>query len=280
MRSMLLAFAALLCMSVAASAFPKIEIVGGTIHDWGLIKETKDPLRTKIYIKNIGDDTLRIIDVHPSCGCTTAPISKKAIAPRDSAMLDITMNINNQQGKFSKSIAITSNDPDSRETRLFLKAEVYKPIIVFPQFMSFTDLRIGRKTTAKSVLTNETAVPIKITKVEVTPPDLSVTLKEGSVIDPKKSIDVEASYTPTSAGRFNTKIIIKTDCKEAPEFSISGWGNIISDESQPASPVVNDKNNQPAVQVATPAGSNIKVTPAKTDKTGDATKAKKTKNKK
>ena len=66
------------------------------------------------WVRNTGNDTLRIVTVKPGCGCTTAPISKDAIAPGDSANLKVIFDSKNMTGKMVKDIDIFSNDPNKQ----------------------------------------------------------------------------------------------------------------------------------------------------------------------
>ena len=68
------------------------------------------------WIRNTGSDTLRIVSVKPGCGCTTAPLSKDAIAPGDSAQLKVVFDSKNMVGKMVKDIDIFSNDPNKPST--------------------------------------------------------------------------------------------------------------------------------------------------------------------
>lgn len=64
------------------------------------------------WIRNTGFDTLKISKVTPGCGCTTAPLSKNAIPPGDSARLSIVFDSKNMFGKMVKEVELLSNDPD------------------------------------------------------------------------------------------------------------------------------------------------------------------------
>jgi hypothetical protein len=70
------------------------------------------------WIHNSGGDTLRISKVTPGCGCTTAPLSKQAIASGDSARLSVVFDTKNMLGKMIKDVAIKSNDPDKPEAQV------------------------------------------------------------------------------------------------------------------------------------------------------------------
>lgn len=70
------------------------------------------------WIHNSGGDTLRISKVTPGCGCTTAPLSKDAIAPGDSARLSVVFDTENMLGKMIKDVTIESNDPDKPKAQV------------------------------------------------------------------------------------------------------------------------------------------------------------------
>jgi len=54
----------------------KLEVIGCNNYDWGTTYPKDSPLKVKIKIKNSGNDILKIYEVKPACGCTTAPLDK------------------------------------------------------------------------------------------------------------------------------------------------------------------------------------------------------------
>lgn len=76
------------------------------------------------WVRNTGNDTLRIIAVKPGCGCTTAPLSKDAIAPGDSAELKVVFDSKNMLGGMVKNIDIFSNDPGQQSMSIKFFAQV------------------------------------------------------------------------------------------------------------------------------------------------------------
>src|SRR5438105_11547865 len=93
LRSILLAAALMTLAAGSAFAQGKLEVIGGDTYDWGAVAPAK--LKTVIQIKNVGTDSLVISNVHPSCGCTTAPIDKSMLKPGEigkiSVEIDMTM---------------------------------------------------------------------------------------------------------------------------------------------------------------------------------------------
>ena len=116
-------FAALFVAAASmAIAQPKIEIVGGDTHDWGKVKAKDSPLKAVIKLKNVGNEILKITDVHPGCGCTkTAELDKKELKPGEIATTEISLNLGTLSGDVTKSVSISSNDPVYNVKNLILE---------------------------------------------------------------------------------------------------------------------------------------------------------------
>lgn len=211
---------------VSASAFPKFHVEGGDTKDWGDIRKSDNPLKHTFLIKNKGDDTLRIYRVKPTCGCTTAPISRDQIEPGGTATLDVTYRVS-QPGKNSKSIQISTNDPEQRHTELNLKANLILSLSAFPTYFGFgTNLQVGKEEPASLELTNTTNNDIIIKKVKHEISGLSLNIKKGSIIPPKGKLKVNATLKPEAVGRINGVILLYTSDHEVDRLSIRIWGEV------------------------------------------------------
>lgn len=217
-------------------AQPKLEIEGGNTYDWGKVTPEQNPLKASIKLYNNGDKTLEIKRVKPGCGCTTAPLDTNIIDPGKFATLDVTLNVSTYDGPVTKSISIFTNEPEER-TMLMIKANVMRPITVFPKFLSFPKLFVNEESVGKVVITNNTDNPVKVTGVEVSArvvagakdgeANMTVNVKAGDIINPKEAFPVEAKLVAKSTGRLSSSVKIQTDSKEMGLIEISGWGSII-----------------------------------------------------
>ena len=61
------------------------------------------------WLHSTGDDTLRITEVKPGCGCTKAPLDKEVLAPGDSARLDILFATGRYSGMVTKRPVVHTN---------------------------------------------------------------------------------------------------------------------------------------------------------------------------
>ena len=226
----LIAIAIFSLMSVSLYAQPKIEISNNATYDWGRVNAATPVLHTTMVFKNVGNEPLKIYSVSPACGCTTAPLTKTEIAPGDTALLPISLNISSYSGKVNKSISVHTNDPENRTKDITLTTFVVRPLTLFPNFLNFSSLIAGEQTTAKIVLSNTADQSIKIKSMEVTPNNLKVNIKEGDEIKPGENFALEANYTPKAdeiGSRFLCKIVLHTTNSDVPEITITGFGNVV-----------------------------------------------------
>lgn len=96
-------------------------------YDFGKIRKQNGAVNTDFVITNTGSDPLIIGDIVTSCGCTTAMISEKTIAPGKTATLTAAFDPNfheEPQGRFSRSIFVPTNDQNNTEIELKIFVEI------------------------------------------------------------------------------------------------------------------------------------------------------------
>lgn len=213
--------------TISAFAQPKIEIVGGDKFDWGKVKPKDSPLKTKVIVKNIGNEDLKILNVKPSCGCTAAPIDKNILKPYETATIDLSFNVGDHPGVNSKTLTITSNDPVNGTKIFRLQAEVVKPLTFSPaQYFTFPTLKVGTEAQSKITFENISGKEIKITNVKVSTSELKINLPEGKVLKAGEKFDLIGKVTPNKAGYFNCTVTMSTNHPDLSEITITGYGKV------------------------------------------------------
>lgn len=94
-------------------------------YDFGTVVQG-EKVKHNFVITNNGDDTLKISNVHASCGCTAALPDKKELLPGESTNIKVEFNSLGRNGHQLKHIIIRSNDVDNPEIVLDLYGEVVK----------------------------------------------------------------------------------------------------------------------------------------------------------
>lgn len=106
---------------------------------FGKIPQGK-PVTHIFEFTNIGKDSLRIINVQASCGCTTPEWEKdKVLAPGATSKITVGYNAA-AEGNFTKPVTITYNANQTKV--IFIKGEVWKtPATSAPENKSLDDLK-------------------------------------------------------------------------------------------------------------------------------------------
>ena len=107
--------------------------------NFGKIPQGK-PVTHIFEITNTGKDSLNIVNVQASCGCTTPEWERnKPIAPGATAKITVGYNAA-AEGLFTKPVTITYNGSEIKQ--LFIKGEVWKtPAASAPENKTTSDLK-------------------------------------------------------------------------------------------------------------------------------------------
>ena len=103
----------------------KSEIVFETPeYNFGDIQENNGKVSHKFSFTNNGKESIRILTVKPSCGCTTPNWSKDEIKPGKKGFIIAEYNPKGRPGVFRKSLSVITND--NRRSLIFIKGKVVR----------------------------------------------------------------------------------------------------------------------------------------------------------
>lgn len=161
--------------------------------------------------KNTGDKPIKITQVQPSCGCTTAAPPKDPIIPGGSGEIVATFTIGDRVGEQTKTIQVRTDEPNTEATVLKLKATIprlleYKPVLLY-----------WRQDEERAPKTIEVKIgDSPITKLDVTSTDPSVKIETVPVPNEKA---FRITVTPDAGNRpINAALKIQPDFpKDAPK---------------------------------------------------------------
>ena len=101
---------------------PKIEFEK-VVHDFGNVGPGTNNL-CEFKFTNAGNDTLKIGDIVPNCGCTPFVLAKKEYAPGESGTLKVNYYSDTQYGQATKQLVIHSNDKSNPKVTLAIEASI------------------------------------------------------------------------------------------------------------------------------------------------------------
>lgn len=84
-------------------------------YDFGLFHEIGGPKTGTSRFVNAGTDTIAIVSVKPSCGCTSADFTRQPLAPGDTAVVSYTYDPNMRPGRFEKSVQVRLSDGSKQD---------------------------------------------------------------------------------------------------------------------------------------------------------------------
>jgi hypothetical protein len=140
---------------------------------------------------NIGASPVSILDVHPSCGCTTATLAKKEYAPGESGEIEAKLNFAGHVGHQEKWIYVTTNTVGEEPALLSLTVDIPPEVTIQPKFVMW---RIGDPLEPKTMrVVIPDGIPTKIVAAQADNPTMQVRLREVQA-----GKEWEVKVTPTS----------------------------------------------------------------------------------
>lgn len=205
------------------------------IYDFGLVMEGEKP--THLFeFENIGDDTLRIVNVRPSCGCTAPNWPEQPFGPGESDDIRVTYNSTGRVGPFYKTITVTTNK-EQEEAVLIIKGIVVQPE-TFKGVDSLSSLNqkpkagLAFKKTSFQLGQTELGRPVKeyveVKNTSTAPIELNylsagcycVDIANKQKIEPGKTLNLELSHTAKHMGEYSDKAVLFTTDEHHPVYEL------------------------------------------------------------
>jgi hypothetical protein len=202
----------------AVGGTPKISFAT-TTHDFGKINSGQ-PVRHDFIFTNTGSATLNIVEVKPSCGCTTAGAWDKQVEPGKTGVIPLQFNPTGFGGLISKQATVICNDPAQNSTILKLTGNVWKAIDITPTIASFIYQAEDQTNQTKVIkIVNNMDAPLTLSEVKSSHSAFQVDLK---TVKEGKEFELLVTATPPFSNRtaFGS-ITLKTSATNMPQLGVS-----------------------------------------------------------
>lgn len=113
---------------------PRI-VAASPIADAGVVARGQK-IEIEFAIENRGEGELLIKNVQPACGCTVASFDRR-IAPGATGKIRALVDTGSLDGVIAKSLAVLSNDPETPQLVLTVKAEIRAHVRADPSYARF-----------------------------------------------------------------------------------------------------------------------------------------------
>ena len=106
----LLCMAAPLCADDGAVVGEAGLVCNQPVFDFGEARKDQT-ITNRFVLRNAGTNTISILNVRPSCGCTTATLATNRLAPGGTNDLQFALSLAGRSGYQRKSIYVETDDP-------------------------------------------------------------------------------------------------------------------------------------------------------------------------
>jgi len=108
-------------------------------HDFGRIPPVRKVSHT-FRGTNTGKASLRILQVQPGCGCTSAVLGQSLVQPGAAVELQVTFDPGSFTGPVNKSVVLHLDDPARPIQTLSFQAEVFRPLELLTRGLVLDDI--------------------------------------------------------------------------------------------------------------------------------------------
>jgi hypothetical protein len=219
-----------MCVAAQADGTPKIQF-DQSLYDFG--KTSQVATVSGIFkFKNAGDGILKVEPPKPSCGCTVASLKPDTLQPGETGELSFTLNLGLSRANLEKHIAVRSNDPQTPEVSLTIKAD-YTPLYDINPMTLAPNLAFGVNDTEQfTTITRTDGKPLRIVRLDGSKPWITATVEPGARADDATARIHVTIQRDGSPRRFNEYVQVYTaDQTNTPVSSIYLYGQVMGEVS-------------------------------------------------
>ena len=209
----------LVVMIVSAAAQPKLNIDKSKV-DLGVIYNGSTK-KARVVLTNVGRDTLRILGVTTSCGCTTARQPKAFLKSGESDAVEVEFNSTGYRGKIEKHVNIMTNDPTSPTSYVTLVGDVIEELqpVNNASVLWLGSVPIGKQVEQTVAFKNVSGKVLTLTGFKSSSSDLSVTFGQRTVL-PADTIRLSIKITPRKTDYINELLLLETDSNKQSQVPV------------------------------------------------------------
>lgn len=216
-----------LLLPALAAAGPRLALSAKSVN-FGRVPQHQVFTR-EIRISNPGDAELLISDVYTSCSCTELQLAAERVAPGGETLLTVNFHSRDLSGDNSKTIEISSNDPEQPMVEIPVLAFVAAPILVEPadRNLDFGKVHRGEVPRLEAAIRVDGRPSLALTLGTVDAKRFEVALERGAAADRHKLI--VGLKADAVAGPFRQVLRLATDDPRLPSLDFTLSGTVLGD---------------------------------------------------
>jgi hypothetical protein len=177
--------------------------------------------KARVVLRNVGRDTLRILGVTTSCGCTTARQPRAFLKTGESDAVEVEFNSTGFHGKIEKHVVIMTNDTASPSTYVTLTGDVIDELqpVNNSAAIWLGSVPIGKQVEQTISFKNVSGKVITLTGFKSSSSDIVVTFGNKTVF-PADTVRMSVKVTPRKADYLSELLLLHTDSNKQNEVPV------------------------------------------------------------
>ena len=218
---------------------PRVVVENGDDYDFGIM-EYEDTLSHTFVIRNLTEAPLTLRIVEKTCKCTVGRLPGEAIPPGETGEVNLEWTARSFATEFRQSATLETSDPVRSVITLSVHGRILRLVVASPPDLAFSDVPFGegREQTLMvySYHSADFAVEGAAWLDDALAPHMDVEILPGTAADltasptPLSAVRCQVRLKPTMPlGRFEQRLILRTNEPRTPKVEIPIAGNIVSD---------------------------------------------------
>ncbi|HEX4128966.1 MAG TPA: DUF1573 domain-containing protein [Pirellulales bacterium] len=220
-RSVVVALAVLVAGGVDAGAQEWAQkMFDTTYHDFGAVARGST-VEFAFKLKNIYQETVHVVAVRSSCGCTTPKVEKDTLKTYEEGSIVASFNTRSFTGQKSATVTVTFDQPYYAEVQLQVTGYIRTDVVLTPPGVDFGAIDLGSATEKKVTLQYAGRDDWKLVGVEPHNDYLSASFVETARSSGQVTYEVTVRLKPDApAGYMKEQLVLATNDQRAKEIPL------------------------------------------------------------
>ena len=150
--------------------------------DFGEVFQSDEVAKT-VTIRNVGSKDLVISEVRGTCGCQTAVVGEKTVAPGKSVEIKVKLSTSARSGQQNLKFYVDSNSTNQPIAQIYLTGFIRpKNVLIYPSSLNFGYIRSGETVTREVRISDPTGKGLVISDPKCDCPEDFSMLRERRMI--------------------------------------------------------------------------------------------------
>lgn len=180
-------------------------------------------IKKTFYFTNVGDETLRILEAKPTCGCTVADNYTREVPPGGRGQISLTLTLQRQKGFITKTIPVKTNDPRHPVVEFDMRGNVKELCTTIPkEGATFTQVREDQRLYREVVIRSNVDYPLTLRLRPISADSFFAVAFDETVLGREWKLTV-AAEPPIPEGQQKTTLYFDTNSPDVRVYELAAY---------------------------------------------------------